>query len=143
MLLDLYSGTGTIALSLAARFRLVVGAECAAGAVRDARANAAHNNISNAQFLEADLATPEGVAAVAARVPRPDAVVAGALPALSCEGKGPIEGGDACSCASCSRQGAPAEQSMCAKRRQEALASLPGRRSWSCRRGKLKFCKAA
>lgn len=79
MLLDLYSGTGTIALSLAHHFRRVVGAEGEEGSVEDARANAAHNNISNARFLAADLATPEGVASVAAAVPRPDAVVAGAL----------------------------------------------------------------
>ena len=78
MLLDLYSGTGTIALSLAARFRLVFGADSEEGAVRDARVNATHNNIENAHFLAADLATPEGVAAVAARVPRPNAVIAGA-----------------------------------------------------------------
>jgi 23S rRNA (uracil1939-C5)-methyltransferase len=79
VLLDLYSGTGAIALSLACKARLVLGVEADAGAVRDARANAARNKISNAHFLRADLSTRAGVAAVAQRVPHPDTVVAGAL----------------------------------------------------------------
>lgn len=77
VVLDLYSGTGTIALSLARAAQIVFGVEANAGAVRDARANATHNAIRNAHFMSADLATPEGVAAVARRVPRPDTVIAG------------------------------------------------------------------
>ena len=78
MLLDLYSGTGALALGLAGHARMVFGAEESPGAVHDARANAARNGISNAHFLRADLSTQEGVAAVARRVPHPDTVIAGA-----------------------------------------------------------------
>ena len=52
VLLDLYCGTGTIGLALAAACRQVVGVEISAAAVADARRNAARNGITNASFLQ-------------------------------------------------------------------------------------------
>ena len=73
-LYDLYTGTGTIALFLARRFKQVVGIEYVEQAVADARLNAQHNGIDNAAFFSGDMAkvlTPEFVAAHG----RPDIVV--------------------------------------------------------------------
>lgn len=78
VLLDLYSGTGTIALCLAGRCKAVWGAESSQGSVEDAMANARRNGITNARFLQADLSSAADMAHVAERVPRPDVVVAGA-----------------------------------------------------------------
>lgn len=50
MVYDLYTGTGTIALSLAQRARQVVGVESVAEAIADAHKNAQRNAITNAQF---------------------------------------------------------------------------------------------
>lgn len=50
MVYDLYTGTGTIALSLARGARQVVGVESVAEAISDAHANARRNGIVNAQF---------------------------------------------------------------------------------------------
>jgi len=47
---DLYCGTGTITLFLAQRAREVRGVEIVPAAIEDARANAAANGITNAQF---------------------------------------------------------------------------------------------
>lgn len=52
--LDLFCGAGSITLALARRAGAVLGIECVADAVRDAEANAAHNGITNAQFVCAD-----------------------------------------------------------------------------------------
>jgi 23S rRNA (uracil1939-C5)-methyltransferase len=52
--LDLYCGIGTITLCLAGRAGRVIGAEIVPQAVADARANAARNGISNAEFFCAD-----------------------------------------------------------------------------------------
>jgi 23S rRNA (uracil1939-C5)-methyltransferase len=52
---DLYSGIGTIALSLASRAREVVGVELAEPAVADAIANARRNEITNASFFAGDI----------------------------------------------------------------------------------------
>ena len=52
---DLYCGIGTIALSLAARARNVVGVELAEAAVADAIVNARRNEISNAAFYAGDI----------------------------------------------------------------------------------------
>ncbi|MBE2316801.1 23S rRNA (uracil(1939)-C(5))-methyltransferase RlmD [Solirubrobacter sp. CPCC 204708] len=51
---DLYSGIGTIALSMATRARQVVGLEIVAPAVADAIANAKLNDIQNANFYAGD-----------------------------------------------------------------------------------------
>lgn len=55
LVLDLFCGTGSIALCLAPYARRVLGVEVVESAVRDARANAARNGISNAEFHVADL----------------------------------------------------------------------------------------
>ena len=85
VLLDLYSGTGAIALCLAGRCKAVWGAESNQGAVEDAMANARRNGITNARFLQADLSSAADMARVADRVPRPDVVVAGAGSSLICQ----------------------------------------------------------
>lgn len=55
-LLDLYCGTGTIGLSMAAGAGRVIGAEIVAPAVENARENARRNGIENAEFLCGDAA---------------------------------------------------------------------------------------
>ncbi|MFR8002269.1 MAG: 23S rRNA (uracil(1939)-C(5))-methyltransferase RlmD [Hydrogeniiclostridium sp.] len=55
-LLDLYCGTGTIGLSMAAGAGCVIGAEIVAPAVENARENARRNGIENAEFLCGDAA---------------------------------------------------------------------------------------
>ena len=52
---DLYTGTGTIALFLAEAAGKVVGIESVPEAVIDARANALHNGITNADFFAGDM----------------------------------------------------------------------------------------
>ncbi|MEW6307871.1 MAG: 23S rRNA (uracil(1939)-C(5))-methyltransferase RlmD [Bacillota bacterium] len=52
--LDLYCGTGTIALYLARRAKQVYGVERDPGAVADAKRNAALNGIANASFVAGD-----------------------------------------------------------------------------------------
>ena len=52
--LDLYCGTGTISLCLAAQAGRVIGAEIVPEAVEDARRNAAENGVNNAEFICAD-----------------------------------------------------------------------------------------
>ncbi len=70
---DLYSGIGTIALTLAPHAGEVWGIELVEQAVADAIAAAARNEITNAKFFAGDtrLALPE----LLARVGRPDVVV--------------------------------------------------------------------
>lgn len=70
---DLYCGTGTIALYLAAEAAAVVGVEEVADAVRDAQANAGLNRCANARFIagKAEVVAPQ----LAARGERPDVVV--------------------------------------------------------------------
>ncbi len=48
---DLYCGIGTISLFLASRAKKVYGVEIVPQAIEDARSNAAHNNITNAEFF--------------------------------------------------------------------------------------------
>ena len=55
-MLDLYCGTGTIGLFLAACAKEVIGVEIVAPAVENARENAKINGIQNARFLCADAA---------------------------------------------------------------------------------------
>jgi 23S rRNA (uracil1939-C5)-methyltransferase len=52
---DLYSGTGTIALSLARQARQVIGFEMVESAVLDAESNCRRNNITNCRFIRGDL----------------------------------------------------------------------------------------
>ena len=55
LVFDLYCGTGTIALVLAAQAGEVLGFELAPSSVADARANAARNRIGNVRFVEGDV----------------------------------------------------------------------------------------
>ena len=52
--LDLYCGTGTITLCMAARAKRVIGAEIVPPAIEDARENAKRNGIENAEFFCGD-----------------------------------------------------------------------------------------
>lgn len=52
---DLYSGTGTIAIFLAAGVKRVLGIEVVESAIRDAERNAELNRVSNCFFLQGDL----------------------------------------------------------------------------------------
>ena len=54
--LDLYCGTGTITLCMAAKAKRVIGAEIVAPAIADAKENAARNGIENAEFFCGDAA---------------------------------------------------------------------------------------
>lgn len=54
--LDLYCGTGTIGLSMAAKAKSVIGVEIVADAVENARENARINGIKNAEFICGDAA---------------------------------------------------------------------------------------
>ncbi len=56
-LLDAYCGIGTIGLIAAPQVARVIGVEENAEAVRDAKANARHNHIENAEFFAADAGT--------------------------------------------------------------------------------------
>jgi 23S rRNA (uracil1939-C5)-methyltransferase len=53
--LDLYCGTGTIAIYLADQAREVIGLEVVEGAVADARRNCARNGIANCRFIAGDV----------------------------------------------------------------------------------------
>jgi len=55
MVLDLYSGTGTIALYLAAKAARVLGVELNAAAVSDALKNRDLNKVDNASFIQGDI----------------------------------------------------------------------------------------
>ncbi len=52
---DLYTGTGTIALFLAAKAKRVIGIELVAQAIEDAQTNAALNQIQNVEFFAMDI----------------------------------------------------------------------------------------
>ena len=72
-LLDLYCGAGTIGLSMADAVSRLIGVEIVAGAVENARENAAAAGISNAEFLCAD--AEEAAAQLASQALRPDIVI--------------------------------------------------------------------
>jgi len=55
IVLDLYSGTGTIAIYLASAAKEVVGMEVVAGAVEDARRNCLRNGVDNCRFIVGDI----------------------------------------------------------------------------------------
>ena len=71
--LDLYCGTGTIGLTMAARAGRVIGVETVAQAVEDARRNAEDNGIGNVRFLCGDAAL--AAEQLRAEGVRPDVVV--------------------------------------------------------------------
>jgi len=70
---DLFSGIGTIALTLAPRAGSVVGLELVEPAVHDAAENARLNEIANATFYAGDVRT--GLRELVAEAGRPDVVV--------------------------------------------------------------------
>jgi 23S rRNA (uracil1939-C5)-methyltransferase len=77
---DLYSGVGSIGLSLAKRTDGLLGIEAVPDAIRDAEENAVLNNIDNAFFLEGDVRKvlreiAQGIRKLPERVSRPDVVV--------------------------------------------------------------------
>jgi 23S rRNA (uracil1939-C5)-methyltransferase len=77
---DLYSGVGSIAMSLAGRARAVLGIEAIPAAVEDARENACLNKADNALFVEGDVAkvlreVVEGARELPEPVRRPDVIV--------------------------------------------------------------------
>ena len=55
-IVDVFSGTGTITLLAARKTKKIIGIECVADAVADARRNAEQNGIDNAAFICADAA---------------------------------------------------------------------------------------
>jgi 23S rRNA (uracil1939-C5)-methyltransferase len=70
VVLDLYSGTGTIPIFLASRVQLVVGMEISRSAVLDAEMNCQQNGIENCRFVWGDIREKlEGMN------PRPDALI--------------------------------------------------------------------
>lgn len=73
VLLDLYCGTGTIGLSMAADCRELVGVEIIPEAIEDAKQNAARNGIANARFICGD--ATDAAAALRAEGIAPDVIV--------------------------------------------------------------------
>lgn len=71
--LDLYCGAGTISLCLSQRAERVIGAEIVPEAVENARANAEHNGVRNAEFICADAG--EAARELKSRGITPDAIV--------------------------------------------------------------------
>ena len=71
---DLYCGTGTIGLSMAARAKKIVGIEIVASAVECAKQNAEYNGISNAEFFCADAGSAD-VILNCTKGKRPDVVI--------------------------------------------------------------------
>jgi 23S rRNA (uracil1939-C5)-methyltransferase len=72
---DLYCGAGSIALSLAAQVRRVVGFELVEAAVQDAYANSGLNRVDNCQFLAGDLKDCIREALKSPHHPRPQVVI--------------------------------------------------------------------
>ena len=70
--LDLYCGIGTITLVMARQAGRAIGAEVIPAAVEDAKANAARNEVTNAEFLCADAA--QAAQTLADRGLRPDVI---------------------------------------------------------------------
>lgn len=78
-LLDLYSGIGSIGLSMAKRVKEVIGVEVVEGAVECAEENARINGIENASFFCADASETENIVEALERVAKrkisPDVVI--------------------------------------------------------------------
>ena len=68
--LDLYCGTGTIAIFLADSARSVVGMEIVESAIADARQNCERNRVDNCHFLQGDIRQ-----LLSAQVDRPDVMI--------------------------------------------------------------------
>lgn len=68
--LDLYCGTGTIAIYLSETARNVVGMEISESAVKDAQANCRLNNVSNCSFVLGDIRN-----ALSALTEKPDVII--------------------------------------------------------------------
>ena len=71
--LDLYCGIGNFSLPLAGKAKNVIGIESGYAAIEDAKANAALNNITNAEFIADDL--QKGLKTLIQRKMRADVVV--------------------------------------------------------------------
>jgi 23S rRNA (uracil1939-C5)-methyltransferase len=71
--LDLYCGTGTIGLTMAAKAARVIGVEIAESAVEDAKRNAEYNRIDNVRFMCMDAA--RAASQLQAEGIRPDVVI--------------------------------------------------------------------
>lgn len=71
--LDLYCGTGTIGLSTAKRAKKLIGVEIIPEAIENARANAARNGVTNAEFICGDAG--EAAKKLAEDGLRPDVVI--------------------------------------------------------------------
>ncbi len=71
--LDLYCGIGNFSLPLAQRAKSVIGIESGFSAIEDAKANAALNRITNAEFIADDM--DKGLKTLLARKMRADVVV--------------------------------------------------------------------
>jgi len=55
IVLDLYSGTGTIAIFMAQSARRIIGIELAHSAIADAERNCRNNGVDNCQFIQGDM----------------------------------------------------------------------------------------
>lgn len=73
IVLDLYCGIGNFALPLARRAKQVIGIESGYSAIEDAKANAAANGITNAEFIADDL--QKGLKTLMQRKLRADVIV--------------------------------------------------------------------
>ena len=76
--MDMFCGTGSIALSLAKHCQHVFGFELAASSIADANRNAELNDIRNATFVQGDLTRV--AATMGKKYPQPDVIVTGELP---------------------------------------------------------------
>jgi|TARA_B100001996_G_scaffold381205_1_gene370173 23S rRNA (uracil1939-C5)-methyltransferase len=72
---DLYCGTGTIGLFLSDKVKQVYGFEVIRSALEDAEKNAEINNITNTQFLKANLDTFFKSGQLPKKTPKPDIVI--------------------------------------------------------------------
>jgi 23S rRNA (uracil1939-C5)-methyltransferase len=71
--LDLYCGIGNFSLPLAKKAKSLIGIESGYSAIEDAKANAARNNITNAEFIADDL--QKGLKTLIQRKMRADVIV--------------------------------------------------------------------
>jgi len=73
---DLYSGAGTISAFISKNVKKVYGVEAVDSAVKDAKSNAKLNNISNTEFLKADLNRSFLPIIEHKNIPKPDLIIA-------------------------------------------------------------------